>query len=69
MNENKVEGSFLELYDIFLKLNLYIQKTYKKDGTIKNHLKSMSLTFEDLAEHYYWKEIRRVNDSKKSESH
>ena len=69
MTEDQVEGSFIELYDNFLKLNLYIQKTYKKDTTIKSHLESMSLSFEDLAEHYYWKEIRRINDSKKSESH
>lgn len=62
MNELQLEKSFINLYDRFLKLNLYVQGQYKKDKKLKEQLQNISLVFEDLAEHYYWEEVNRVKD-------
>ena len=67
LNEDSVEQSFLTLYDKFLILNLHSQKQYKKDMEQKAILKKILLIFEDLSEHYYWKEVNRVRNVKEEE--
>ncbi len=62
LNDTQLEKSFLNLYDRFLKLNLYIQTNYKSDKSMKNKMRNIVLIFEDLAEHYYWEEINRVKE-------
>ena len=68
MNEDSVEKSFLTLYDKFLEINLHSQTQYKKDMKMKAILAKMLLVFEDLSEHYYWKEVNRVRDDKEEEN-
>ena len=68
LNEDSVEQSFLTLYDKFLEINLHSQTKYKKDMKMKAILTKMLLVFEDLSEHYYWKEVNRVRDDKEEET-
>lgn len=68
MNEDSLEKSFLTLYDNFLELNLHHQSKYKKDPKLKSILSKMLFVFEDLSEHYYWKEVNRVKDDKEEEN-
>ena len=67
MNDDSVEKSFLSLYDEFLKLNIHTQTQQKTDITMKAILSKMLLVFEDLSEHYYWKEVNRVKNDKEEE--
>tara|TARA_R110001599_G_scaffold7417_2_gene36305 strand:+ start:1476 stop:1688 length:213 start_codon:yes stop_codon:yes gene_type:complete len=70
LNEEILEQSFLKLYDEFLKLNLHIEKTQKKDIHIKKHLTDIILICEDIAEYYYYAELaRNRKDGEESETH
>jgi len=70
LNEDSIEKSFLTLYDKFLEINLHSQTQHKKDMTMKAILSKMLLVFEDLSEHYYWKEVNRVkNDKEEKDAH
>jgi hypothetical protein len=70
LNDANLEKAFISLFDNFLKLNIYVQHNYKSDKTLKKQLQKIALTFEDLAEHYYWEEINRVKvDDGDTETH
>tara|TARA_R100001443_G_scaffold20068_1_gene31940 strand:- start:11002 stop:11217 length:216 start_codon:yes stop_codon:yes gene_type:complete len=60
LNDDSVEKSFLTLYDEFLKLNLHTQAQQKTDIKMKLIMKAILYVLDDLAVHYYWKEIMRV---------
>lgn len=70
MNELGLEQAFLKLYDEFLKFNLHIQKEHTTDKRMKKHLTDIILICEDIAEHYYYVELKRNhNDGEKTETH
>lgn len=70
MNDERLEFSFLNLYDTFLKINLHIQKSHPKDNQLKGLMKQALLSLEDISEHYYYQELgRRVKNDEQEESH
>jgi hypothetical protein len=66
-----LEKSFINVYDKFLKLNMYVTKNYRTDNNMKALLKDILFVLEDVNEHYYYEEInRRVEkDEKKEDTH
>ena len=62
MEDNRLEKSFLSLYDKFHSLNSHCQIKYPKDTELNTKLKEISLIFEDLNEHYFWEEINRRDE-------
>jgi hypothetical protein len=70
MEDNLLEKSFLSLYDKFHSLNSHCQIKYKTDTVLVGKLKTISLIFEDLNEHYFWEEInRRDEENGESNAH
>ena len=67
MNDDSVEKSFLGLYDEFLKLNILTQTQQKTDIKMKIIMKTILYILDDLAVHYYWKEVWRVKDKNDEE--
>lgn len=67
MNDDSVEKSFLGLYDEFLKLNILTQTQQKTDIKMKIIMKAILYILDDLAVHYYWKEVLRVKDKNDEE--
>jgi hypothetical protein len=62
LNDIGLEKAFLKLYDEFLKLNLHIQSNNKTDIHMKKYLTDIILICEDIAEHYYYAELKRNRD-------